>query len=216
MATTGHSAAERTEQRRNRILAKRSARMAYAAGDRSIDPKSAPEEEVALPPRHGSDDAETLADMADYEPLTDEVNSVQAARVAGELARGPGGSTSPMLSPLVGFQLSAQIRTCIMVLSALVLAVVAVLSGSGARRLSAVQLFVQIQVMFHIPLLTRISSLLTTTSLGLGASGLLGIVSLVTSAALGFKMFYDDAVTFAFVFLVGIRISTWALESGYL
>lgn len=52
MSAPDMKAAEKAEARRQKILTKRQARMAYAAGDRSILPSMAPAEAVELEPGH--------------------------------------------------------------------------------------------------------------------------------------------------------------------
>jgi hypothetical protein len=199
--------------------------MAYAAGDRSVIPSTAPEEEVAPPPRPtddipdglfgevqaasgaGVNELDLLTDGAAFQPF--------AARANGAVPSGFRPTAAPtMLNTLLAVQFSTRIRTFIMVASAFILAVVIAVSAPTARRLSAVHLFLQMQAMFHIPLLCRVASMVGRTRQGLDVSGMLSIVSLIASTALGMKMVYDDAIVFAFTFLVSLRTASWAVDFG--
>jgi hypothetical protein len=191
------SAAEKAEQRRQRILAKKSARIAYASGLRSEAPHSAPDEVVAPPPP-------PRANSSARRSSDGENGGIQAA----------GPSRWHRLSCLSG----ADMRSCAMVVAPMLLAGWIAIDGSAAVRVSAVELF------FHLELATNMRNIVSfmsamvrsgdgaaTGGTGAGCGGMQGgilrKIALAGKALAGAKALYYDAVLFAFTFLIGMRIA---------
>lgn len=196
MASTGAPPDEMTaaERRRQRILAKRSARMAYAAGDRSSKPREAADEEVAPKPK-----------------LSSSADAIDSARM------GPGHAERAAVAPkrLWDFSVPPVLRTLLIVVAPLVLVVWTARSGSPAPT-SAVELFFQIEVMLNgsaiFSLARMCFSLVTEQSVGEGfqGSGLAGLLQAGSFFVRGLpriRSLYQDAVLFGFVFLVCARLA---------
>jgi hypothetical protein len=200
LTTPALSAAEKAEQRRQRILAKKSARIAYASGLRSEAPHSAPDEVVAPPPPPPPPRADSSARRSS----DGENGSIYAAGPA----RWHG------LSCLS----AGDLRSCAMVVAPMLLAGWIAIDGSATVRVSAVELFLQLELATNMRnVVSFVSAMLRSGDGGAAGGtggggggmhgGILGKIALAGQALAGTRALYYDAVLFAFTFLISMRVA---------
>lgn len=206
--------ADRAEQRRQRILAKKKVRMAYAAGDRSVRPSEAPSEPIFIDslPTHGAS-SRLLTQNIDRRPTGEEPHEDDASR-----PRADSEFAVPSLfdvDPPVGFTLSPLARSLLMIIAPILYVICIALAPSDFHRISAVELFLQIQIALNLHVLSAFfinlfrGQMNSFTSSGSWLSRL----STIATIASTLRYFQLDASLFAFSFLFSLRFANLA---GYL
>lgn len=204
------------EQRRQRILARRGARMAYAAGDRSIRPSHAPTE--SLPEsgthrdRHVPFESHQLPELSSLLAETQpppmqadfSVNPYLPDRASALLHSHQGVSSNAPVA-----YVSPAVRSWLMVLIPVLYVLYIARAPSNLQAVSAVHVFLQLQILLNLqPLISFLASLLLKSRPSTSAPrGLLSKLSCIAAFASGLRTIQIDAAYFAFSFLVSLRVA---------
>jgi hypothetical protein len=205
--------AEKAEHRRQRILAKKTARMAYASGLRAEAPSTAPDEPVIPPPPQrempSAADFEIAQTIDVFRPATAQQRRHQQA----------------IAHPALAWLSLAVLRPCAMVLAPMLYALWITSSDPSTVRVSAVELFLQLELFANLSHVVPFAAQLVGMSGGESGQGdvarggtqggIFAKIALAGRALAGAKVLYKDAVLFGFSFLVTMRVAELAWSTPH-
>lgn len=193
------SAAEKAELRRQKVLAKKNARIAYAAGDRSTLPSAAPTEEIQVSISRQPSDSVTARQAPRSELPFARLATAQPDGITPINARARGSSVVDILR-------NALFRGALLGITAIIFALSVHRGLVRAWRISAVEVFACAELCLSLPRVMISAQNLLEQSRGGGSLGLLWFLSLAQEAYSAVNGFLFDFSAFMVCFLY-----TWSV-----